>query len=103
MAVNVQRTRITGIIGAGRATGATHLTLWSANYLSGCCQKRTAVVEWSGHNSLIRLKAGPEGKKAEEAKAFRILDVDYYPQGKRKLWRPVSGPAMKRSLLTLAP
>lgn len=84
MAVNVQRTRITGIIGVGRTTGATHLTLWSANYLSGCCQKRTAVVEWSGHNSLIRLKAGPEGKKPEGAKAFRLLDVDYYLQGEKE-------------------
>ena len=39
-AVNTRSPRITGICGAGRSVGTTHLAVWSANYLASCCQKK---------------------------------------------------------------
>ena len=52
-AVNTRSPRITGICGAGRSVGTTHLAVWSANYLASCCQKKTAVVEWSSHSDFV--------------------------------------------------
>lgn len=79
-----QSPRITGIAGAGRATGATHLSLWSANVLASCCQKKTAVIEWNAHGDLIRLRPGTDKGKYGLPGAFRLLGVDYYPGGEKE-------------------
>lgn len=81
-AVNTRSPRITGICGAGRAVGTTHLAVWSANYLASCCQKKTAVVEWSSHSDFIRLRL--DDKEVRPDRAFRLLEVDYYPQGEKE-------------------
>lgn len=81
-ALNRRGPRITGICGAGRSVGTTHLAVWSANYLASCRQKKTAVVEWSSHSDFIRLRL--DDKKPQAARAFRLLEVDYYPQGEKE-------------------
>lgn len=62
--------------------GTTHLAVWSANYLASCCQKKTAVVEWSSHSDFVRLCL--DDKNGQTARAFRLLEVDYYPQGEKE-------------------
>lgn len=81
-AVNTRSPRITGICGAGRSVGTTHLAVWSANYLASCCQKKTAVVEWSSHSDFDHLCL--DDKNGQTARAFRLLEVDYYPQGEKE-------------------
>ncbi len=81
-AVNKRSPRITGICGVGRSVGTTHLAVWSANYLASCCQKRTSVVEWSSHSDLIHLRL--DDKNAQAVRPFRLLEVDYYPQGEKE-------------------
>ena len=81
-AVNTRSPRITGICGAGRSVGTTHLAVWSANYLASCCQKKTAVVEWSSHSDFVHLCL--DDKNGQTARAFRLLEVDYYPQGEKE-------------------
>ena len=62
--------------------GTTHLAVWSANYLASCCQKKTAVVEWSSHSDFVHLCL--DDKNGQTARAFRLLEVDYYPQGEKE-------------------
>ncbi|MCD8224358.1 MAG: hypothetical protein LUC99_05870 [Clostridiales bacterium] len=71
------RWRSFGIIGAGRAVGVTHLAIWLANYQSGVCRKRTALLEWNRHGDFARL-AEFCVKKGAVAKRFSLLEVDYY-------------------------
>lgn len=80
--VNIRSPRITGIAGAGRSVGTTHLAIWSANYLASCRQKRTAVVEWSSHSDFIRLRL--DAQNLQRARAFCLLGVDYYPKGEKE-------------------
>lgn len=96
-----------GIISAGGRTGATHLAVWTANYLTGVRGEKTAVLEWNSHGDFksmerfcrgeftdrknpfhkIRLWGGNKnagsGKKAGNRGNLsfcRILDADYYEQ-----------------------
>ncbi|HIT62880.1 MAG TPA: hypothetical protein IAC37_00275 [Candidatus Ventrimonas merdavium] len=86
--------RTLGFIGAGRGTGVTHLTIWTANYLTGIRREKTAILEWNDHGDWERLgrfcqararAKGPDdagiGKrraKAQTGPDFQILESDYY-------------------------
>ena len=71
--------RITGIAGAGRGVGVTHLALLAANYMQGVQGKRTAVLEWNAHRDFDRLGKMCTGQ-LKEADCYRIQQVDYYPR-----------------------
>lgn len=75
--------RTIGVIGAGRSTGVTHLSVWMANYLTGVRRERTAVVEWNRHGDFARLGracgAAKAAKPEQEADFFRVLDAEYFP------------------------
>lgn len=71
--------RTLGIIGACRGTGATHLAVWTANYLTGVRREKTAVLEWNDHEDLIRMGQFCEADLKGSA-SYGILGVDYYPQ-----------------------
>lgn len=73
---NLPENRILGVTGLGRGTGVTHLCIMMANYESGVCQKKTAVLEWGHQESYKRLQSICLGEEREGA--CRILDVDYY-------------------------
>ena len=79
------RCRVTGIAGAGRGTGVTHLCILMANYLASSLQRRTAVLDWSGHGDLMSMAcaSGRNNEKNADApvNGFRILGVTYYTQG----------------------
>jgi hypothetical protein len=70
--------KIWGIIGAGRGCGATHLAVGLANWLTGVCREKTAVLEWNGHGDFRKMlhfcRGGDENREYGE-----ILGVDYYP------------------------
>lgn len=77
--------RTLGIAGACRGTGATHLAVWTANYLTGVKRERTALLEWNDHGDLMRMGRFCEADLKKSA-PYRILGVDYYPQaGAREL------------------
>ena len=71
--------RISGIAGAGRGVGVTHLALLAANYMQGVQGKRTAVLEWNAHRDFDRLGKMCTGQ-LKEADCYRIQQVDYYPR-----------------------
>lgn len=91
--------RTIGVMGAGRGTGVTHLSVWMANYLTSVRRERTAVVEWNRHGDFARLgracgsveAAGQnrddrdgagcdwEARQEPEADFFRVLDAEYFP------------------------
>lgn len=56
--------------------GATHLTVWTANYLSGVRRERTAALEWNSHGDFGRMTRFCAG--TAKPYACRIMDVDYY-------------------------
>lgn len=70
--------RITGIAGAGRGVGVTHLALLTANYLQGVLGRKTAVLEWNDHGDFNRLGKMCTGQ-LRDADCYRIQHVDYYP------------------------
>lgn len=67
-----------GIIGACRAVGATHLAVWTANFLTGVLREQTAVLEWNSHGDFDRM--GQFCKNKNKQGLYRILEVDYYAQ-----------------------
>ncbi len=71
--------RITGIAGAGRGVGVTHLILLAANYLQSVERKRTAVLEWNSHGDFSRLGKMCTGQ-LQDACCYQIQKVDYYPR-----------------------
>lgn len=73
------RTRVTGVTGAGRATGTTHLCVLAANYLCGACGRKTAVLEWNGHGDFARFGSVCTGLSAAESR-YQIQEVDFYPK-----------------------
>ncbi|MCB7064106.1 MULTISPECIES: hypothetical protein [Clostridia] len=79
------RCRIIGIIGAGRGTGVTHLSVLAANYLSSSLQRRTAVIEWNDHGSFFQIKAtfrdSLEKRAGSADYGYKIFGVAYYMQG----------------------
>lgn len=75
----MKETRLIGIAGAGRGTGATHLAVQIANYLCSCRQRRTALLEWNDHGDLERI--GRMFLKRPGKSSFRLLEVDYYRDG----------------------
>lgn len=81
-----------GIMGAGPKTGATHLAVWTANYLTGAAGRRTAVIEWNSHGDFQRMERACMGRKTENA-YFTALEADYYKRGDaRVLAECVDGP-----------
>lgn len=56
-----------------------------ANYLASSLQRRTAVLDWSGHGDLMSMAcaSGRNNEKNADAAVygFRILGVTYYTQG----------------------
>lgn len=66
---------VAGFLGAGRGIGTTHLTVWTANYLSGARRERTAVLEWNDHGDLAKLGAFCSQQKK---RPYTLLGVDYY-------------------------
>lgn len=73
--------RVIGIAGAGRGTGATHLCIWMANYLSGCCGRRTAVLQWNSHGDFEALERIFFGASGGKGMKYRLLDGVYLKQG----------------------
>jgi len=71
--------KITGIAGAGRSVGATHLALLAANYLQAVRGRKTAVLEWNSHGDFGRLGKMCTGR-LRDAGCYQIQDVDYFPQ-----------------------
>lgn len=76
---------MTGIAGAGRGTGVTHLCVLMANYLASSQQRRTAVIEWNGHGGFHAMKRTfmhHADKKTESADyVYKIFGVTYYMRG----------------------
>lgn len=72
--------RVTGVMGLGRKTGATHFTMWAAGYLAAVRQRRTAVIEWSGHGDFARLETVWNAKKGA-GDSFKALDMTFYKAG----------------------
>lgn len=68
------------MIGAGRHTGVTHLSVWMGNYLTGVRREKTAVLEWNAHGDFRKMEqfCVEKPKKCRELRFFRILEVDYY-------------------------
>ncbi len=81
----METARLIGVTGAGRGTGTTHLSLLGANYLAGCCGRRTALLEWNGHGDLAALGEALLGRNRSRENSpgepYRLLDVDYYQRG----------------------
>lgn len=69
--------RIIGVAGSRRGVGVTHFCILSANYLSGCMGKKTAVLEWNNNGDFERIEKICTGKRGKE-KCFSVLDVSYY-------------------------
>jgi hypothetical protein len=68
-----------GILGAGHGCGATHLSVWISNWLTGIYHEKTAVLEWNDHGDFGKmLKFCQTG--ADDRMCGQILDVDYYPE-----------------------
>ena len=57
--------------------GVTHLAVWTANYLSGVCREKTAVLEWNDHEDFAQMGRFCTGRLIER-QPYRILEVDYY-------------------------
>jgi hypothetical protein len=75
--------KIWGIIGAGRGCGATHLVIGLANWLTGVCREKTAVLEWNGHGDFRKMLHFC--RSSEECRGYgEILGVDYYPDAGAK-------------------
>lgn len=97
--------KVLGIIGAGRSTGVTHLSVWMANYLTGVRREQTAVLEWNRHRDFEKMErfykgkcgqregrflenclekiqmnagSGKEAGKGKKGSYCRILNTDYY-------------------------
>ncbi len=70
--------RITGVTGAGRGTGTTHLCVLAANYLCGACGRRTAVLEWNSHGDFAKFGSVCTGRSASESR-YRIQEADFFP------------------------
>lgn len=71
-------------MGLGHGTGVTHLCIMMANYMSGVCGKKTAVLEWGEQGSYGRMKSICTGEGGGEP--CRVLEVDYYlKSGNREL------------------
>ncbi len=68
-----------GILGAGAGTGATHLTLLLANYLTGVKHRKTAVLEWNSHGDFDRFGIQCLGLKQPKDR-YVILGVSYFPR-----------------------
>ena len=82
-----EETQVIGIVGAGRAVGATHLSILMANYYYSGCGKRTAVLEWNRHGDFARFgdACTAAGMDREE---YRIQGVDFFKTaGSRRLAR----------------
>lgn len=80
--------RTLGIIGAGRHTGVTHLTVWMGNYLAGARREKTAVLEWNAHGDFQKMRhfCAEKSGNCRSVQPFRILEVDYYADaGSREL------------------
>ncbi len=75
----VEKPRIIGVAGTGRAVGTTHLCVLAANYLCGACGRTTAVLEWNSHGDFARFGNACTGL-SEAEKCFRIQEVDFYPE-----------------------
>lgn len=72
--------RTMGVIGAGRGTGVTHLSVWMANYLTGVRRERTAVLEWNRHGDFAAMERFCMAEADKTGiRSFRILDVEYFP------------------------
>lgn len=65
--------RTIGLIGAGRATGVTHLAVRMANYLAGVRREQVAVLEWNNHGDFAAM-----GRFFKKQSPFRMSGVDYY-------------------------
>lgn len=90
MVHKTEEARLIGIAGAGRGTGVTHLSLLAANYLTGCCGRTAALLEWNSHGDFQALRQallGREGgwKRKPQRERYRFLDVDYYQGGDREV------------------
>ncbi|MCI6887150.1 MAG: hypothetical protein MR868_07855 [Lachnospiraceae bacterium] len=72
--------RTLGMIGAGRGTGVTHLSVWTANYLTGVHRERTAVLEWNRHGDFAEMRRFCGAQLCGAGlKSCRILDAEYFP------------------------
>lgn len=70
-------TKTIGIVGAGANTGVTHLAILTANYMTGVCRLKTAVLEWNRHGDFEHMEQICVGR-ISACKPFNVLDVDYY-------------------------
>lgn len=68
-----------GLIGAGRGTGTTHLSVLMANYFCSGCGERVAVLEWNRHGDFRRFGRTCTGADTKEP-VYEIQEVDFYPE-----------------------
>lgn len=73
------------MIGAGRHTGVTHLTISLANLLCSVRGVRVAVLEWNSHQDFSRMEKVCTGKVGK-TKPFSVLGVDYYKEAGSREW-----------------
>ena len=64
-------------MGAGTNTGVTHFAILAANYMTGVCHLKTAVLEWNQNRDFEQMEQVCAGNISGN-KPFCVLDVDYY-------------------------
>ncbi|MCC8027045.1 MAG: hypothetical protein LIP16_17315 [Clostridium sp.] len=75
----------------------THLTLWTANYLSSSLRHRTAVIEWNDHGSFGRIQEifcrFPGRTPDARNMMYKIFEVAYYKGGNSQVLAACMGGA----------
>jgi len=69
-----------------------------ANYLTGACHKKTAVLEWNNHGDFEKMKKICI-KKTENKTPFRILAADYYAAADAGVWMDCMNRGYNRVIL----
>ena len=85
IAKTVKPQRLMGIAGAGRGTGVTHFCILTANYLSNCLQRKTALIQWNDHGAFEqvgRILARTDPNSLHPfSEAFQLMETDYFTRG----------------------
>ncbi len=90
--------RTLGVAGTHRGAGVTHLAVWLANWLTGVCHERTAVLEWNCHGDFARMARACRAK-GEPGGAWKLLGTDYYAEAKAEVLAACIRSGYKRILI----
>ena len=79
--------RVIGVTGAGRGTGATHLSILCANYLASCMQRKVSVIQWNSHGDFQKVEHMLAGNSRQDSALVKypLFEADYYKTGDPRL------------------